>query len=94
MKMPNTMKTYCPQCKATTTQKVKTAKKGRTRNTSEGKRKHIEKQKGYTSSVAGKKKVYKQAKRPTVILTCTTCNKKRPKTIGARTKKILEITTG
>ena len=93
MKMPNTMNTYCPYCRKKTKHKVKVAKKGRTRKASRGQRKHEQKGKGYVSKIAGKVKVYKQAKHPTVMLTCTVCKKKHPKTIGSRTKKVLELTS-
>ena len=91
MKMPDTMNTYCPHCKKTTKQKVKLYKKGKTRQTAKGQRRHVAKGKGYTSKIAGKVTVYKQAKKPTVILTCSVCKKKRSKTIGSRTKKVLEL---
>lgn len=92
MKMPDKMKTYCPKCKKQTEHKVKLFKKGKTRTTARGQARHVKKGKGYTSKIAGKVTVYKQAKNPTVIITCTVCKKKRPKTIGTRTKKPLELT--
>ena len=92
MKMPDKIMNYCPHCKKQTEHKVKLYKKGKTRATAVGQKRHVEKGKGYTSKIAGKVTVYKQAKNPTVILTCTVCKKKRPKTIGTRTKKVLELT--
>lgn len=92
MKMPEKIKVYCPHCKKQTIHKVKTYKKGKTRKDAVGQARHVEKGKGYTSKIAGKVTVYKQAKNPTVMLTCTVCNKKHPKTIGTRTKKVLELT--
>jgi large subunit ribosomal protein L44e len=91
MDIPAKMKTYCPFCKKTTVHKVKKPKRGRVRNTTEGQRKHVEKGKGYTSKIAGKVTVYKQAKRTTVMLVCEECGKKHPKTVGARTRKVAEI---
>lgn len=92
MKMPEKIKTYCPHCKAMTEHRVKLYKKGKTRADAEGQKRHVEKGKGYTSKIAGKVTVYKQAKNQTVIITCSNCKKKRPKTIGTRTKKVLELT--
>ena len=92
MKMPEKMKTYCPSCKKQTEHKAKLYKKGKTRADARGQKRHVEKGKGYTSKIAGKVKVFKQAKNPTVILTCQVCKKKHPKTIGTRTKKPLELT--
>ena len=66
-------------------------KKGKVRTLAEGQRKHLAKGKGYTSKIAGKVTVYKQAKHQTVVLTCTVCKKKHTKTIGSRTKKTLEL---
>lgn len=93
MKFPDVIKVYCPFCKNSVQHKVKTYKKGRTRSVAEGQRRHIRKGKGYTSKIAGKVKVYKQAKHPTVMLNCLTCKKKHPKTIGGRTRKVLELVT-
>jgi len=94
MKMPEKIRTYCPYCKKQTEHKVKLYKKGKTRADARGQKRHVEKGKGYTSKIAGKVTVYKQAKDPTVILTCSECKKKRPKTIGTRTKKPLEPIKG
>ncbi len=91
MEMPDTIKTYCPYCKTVTVHKVKPYKKGKTRTLSRGQRHHEEKTKGYTSKIAGKVPVYKQAKRQTVILECTVCHKKHYRTIGSRTKKTLQL---
>ena len=92
--MPDKIMTNCPHCKTHTEHKVKLYKKGKTRADAVGQKRHVEKTKGYTSKIAGKVTVYKQAKNPTVMLTCTKCNKKRPKTIGTRTKKPLELIKG
>ena len=92
MKMPDEINTYCPHCRKNTKHKAKMYKKGKVRNLSDGQRKHIQKGKGYTSKIAGKVTVYKQSKNQTIMLTCTACKKKHPKTIGSRTKKTLEFT--
>ncbi len=91
MDMPDKIKTYCPYCKKTTVHKVKMYKKGKTRSTAKGQLHHDLKTKGYTSKIAGKVPVYKQAKRQTVVLECTVCHKKHYKTIGSRTKKQLNL---
>jgi len=92
MKMPDKVMSFCPKCKTSTEHKVKLYKKGRTRADAAGQAAHVEKGKGYTSKIAGKVTVYKQGKNQTVILTCSKCKRKRPKTIGKRTKKTLELT--
>ena len=92
MKMPEKIRTYCPHCKKNTEHKAKLYKKGKTRKDAVGQKRHVLKGKGYTSKIAGKVTVYKQAKNPTIIITCSVCKKKRPKTIGTRTKKVLELT--
>ncbi|MBN3037033.1 MAG: 50S ribosomal protein L44e [Candidatus Diapherotrites archaeon] len=91
MKMPEEIMVYCPFCKKRSKHKVKVYKKGKTRSVARGQKRHEEKGRGYTSKIAGKVTVYKQAKNPTVMLTCSVCKKKHPKTIGTRTKKVLEL---
>lgn len=91
MKMPDRMKTFCPYCKKQTDHKVKIYKKGRTRPQAEGQKRHDLKTKGYTSKIAGKVTVYKQAKTPTFVLTCTQCGKKHSKSFKSRTKKPIEL---
>lgn len=91
MKVPSKINTYCPKCDKKTTQKVKRYKKGRTRSTSKGQRRHNAKKKGYKSTVDGKTPVYKQAKTPTAVLTCTECGKKQYRNFGSRSKKRLEV---
>lgn len=91
MNMPDEINAYCPYCKANTKHKVKVYKKGKTRTLSRGQRHHEAKTEGYTSKIAGKVAVHKQAKRQTVILECTVCHKKHYKTVGTRTKKVLQL---
>ncbi len=91
MEMPERIKVYCPYCKAVTEHKVKIYKPGKRRTMSRGQRHHEQKTKGYTSKIAGKVHVYKQAKRQTVVLECTVCHKKHYRTIGSRTKKQLQL---
>jgi len=92
MKIPDVIKTFCPKCKKQTEHKVKLYKKGRTRETALGQKRHEQKTYGYTSKIAGKVTVYKQGKTPTFMLTCTKCGKKHPKSFKSRTKKPIEIT--
>ena len=94
MKMPEKIRTFCPHCKKQTQHKVKLYKKGRTRATAVGQKRHEEKTYGYTSKIAGKVTVYKQAKTPTFVLTCSECGKKQNKSFKSRTKKIVELTKG
>ena len=91
MKLLTTKKTYCQYCKKQTEQKAKLYKRGRTRSDAVGQKAHVLKTKGYTSKIAGKVQVYKQSKNPTIILTCSVCKHKQPRTIGKRTKKPLEL---
>ena len=92
MKVPSTMNVFCPHCRKKTKHTVKLYKKGRTSNASEGQRKHLLKTKhGYKGKTAGKVTVYKQSKRQSVVLTCSECGKSHPKTLGSRTKKVLEV---
>ena len=58
MKVPGSVRTYCPKCKAHTTHKVKisTYKARRGRKTAWGNRQHERKLKGYIGKVAGEKK--------------------------------------
>ncbi|MCD4739837.1 50S ribosomal protein L44e [archaeon] len=91
MKMPDKIRTYCPHCRKHTEHKVKLYKKGRTRPTAQGQKRHDLKTHGYTSKIAGKVTVYKQAKTPTFVLTCSQCSKKHPKSFKSRTKKITEL---
>ena len=92
MKMPEKIRTFCPKCKKQTEQKAKLYKKGRTRADAAGQKAHVLKTKGYTSKIAGKVQVYKQSKNIAIILTCSVCKNKQPRTIGKRTKKPLELT--
>ena len=91
MKMPDKKNAYCPRCKTVTEHKLKLYKKGRTRTMAAGQRAHVKKGKGYTSKIAGKVIVYKQGKNQTIMLECLKCKRKRPQTIGSRTKKVLEL---
>lgn len=91
MKIPEKIRTYCPHCRKHTEHKVKTYKKGKTRSTALGQMRHELKTKGYTSKIAGKVMVYKQSKKPTLVLTCTECGKKHYKVVKSRTKKPIEI---
>ena len=92
MKMPEKIRTFCPHCKKQTVHKVKPYKKGRTRATAQGQKLHEEKTYGYTSKIAGKVTVYKQAKTPTFVITCSECGKKHAKSFKSRTKKVVELT--
>ncbi|MFN3909746.1 MAG: 50S ribosomal protein L44e [Candidatus Anstonellaceae archaeon] len=91
MKMPKEIRTYCRYCNKHTKQTVKLASKSPARSLAIGTRKHERKLKGRGGKRAGKVPVKKQGKRQVVMLTCTECKKKTPRTIGSRTKKKLEV---
>jgi len=89
MKIPVTIKTYCPKCKKHTEQKVREYKAKKARGTlSWGQRKFIRKTKGYTSQLAGTPKKFKQSQKQTIMLECSQCKKKRPFTFKHAKKKI------
>ncbi|MFH1306212.1 MAG: 50S ribosomal protein L44e [Candidatus Micrarchaeota archaeon] len=91
MKFPKQIRTYCPKCRKHTVHKVKHASKGSPRAMAIGTRKHKRKLMGRGGKRAGKVPVRKQGKRQVVMLTCSECKKKQPRTIGTRTKKKLEL---
>ncbi len=94
MKIPKEINTYCDKCHKHTKHIVKKIvyKKSpaKARSVAWGQKKHIEKTKGYTSQLAGKKKVIKQRHKSVAVLECSVCHKKvqRPITDG---KKAVEI---
>ena len=94
MKIPKKIKTLCPKCRKHTEHTVKkiTFKKSpsKARKVAWGQKKHLEKTKGYTSQLAGKKKVVKQRHKSVAMLECSVCKKKRQKPI-ADLKKAVEI---
>ena len=92
MKMPETIRTYCPYCKTHTKQKIKVVRKGKESAFSWGARQHRRKLKGYIGKLAGKKTVKKRGKSQKVTLECTICKKKTERIIGTRTAKPLELT--
>ncbi|MEM4137814.1 MAG: hypothetical protein QXV64_00225 [Candidatus Anstonellaceae archaeon] len=91
MKMPKEIRTYCRNCNKHTIQTVKLASKSPPRSLAIGTRKHERKLKGHGGKRAGKVPVKKQGKKQVVILTCSECKKKTPRTVGSRTRKKLEI---
>lgn len=91
MKIVDTIRTYCPNCKKHTAHKLKLVKKGKASSLSWGERQHKRMLKGYVGKVAGKKAVLKRGKHQKVTLECAVCKKKTERIIGTRTEKILEI---
>jgi len=92
MKFPDTIKTYCPYCKAHTEHEVRLGRKGKERTMNRGRRKYKEVKKGYGGSPrTPKKDVYKIGKRPVFILKCKVCKKKQQRVHKARTKKTVEV---
>ena len=94
MKIPKKIKTICTKCRKHTEHTVKkiTFRKSpaKARKVAWGQKKHLEKTKGYTSQLAGKKKVVKQRHKSVAMLECGVCKKKRQKPI-ADLKKAVEI---
>jgi len=93
MKVPATMKTYCPFCKKHTPHKVKvtTSKIKAGRTLAWGTLKHARKLAGIHGKVKGKAKVKKQGIRNKIMLECNQCKKKFERTISGRMLKKAEI---
>ena len=91
MKYPKEVNAYCPYCKLHTPHKAKGWSKGRARAMAVGTRSHERQLTGHGSKRAGVKSVKKQGKRQVVMLACTKCSKKHPRTIGVRTTKKIEF---
>jgi len=94
MQVPKKIKTHCTKCRKHTEHTVKKVvfKKSpaKARKTAKGQKRHLEKTKGYTSQLAGKKKVVKQRHKSVLMLECSVCKKKRQMPI-ADLKKAVEI---
>lgn len=89
MKIPATIKAYCPKCKKHTLHKVKELKKSKGRRTmSFGQQKFLRATKGYVGKKAGVPKKVKQSQKQTLMLECSQCKKKHPKGMPHSKKKI------
>ncbi len=92
MKMPKTVKLYCPKCGRHTTHKLKEYKKKQPSGNVWGERhKKANKLKGYgANKIKAHKtnKVYKQNKRPTFVAECAECHHKQMFSLGKRMKKV------
>lgn len=91
MKIPPTMRVYCPFCRLHTDHKVSEVKKHSTRSMAWGQLKHVRKTYGYTSKVAGKVAKSKQRQKWTFMLKCSKCSKLHEK-VFPHAKKRTEIT--
>ena len=74
MKVPKTINTYCPRCKAHTEHSVTLYKGGRRRALAEGERRYAAKKKGYGSKRKPEQKRFaKVTKKQVLKLTCRRC---------------------
>jgi ribosomal protein L44E len=93
MIVPREERTYCPNCRTHTVQKVKVTttkiKPGRT--LAWGSRRHERKLAGFHGKVKGKAKVKKQGIRNKIMLECAQCKKKHERVISGRMKKKAEL---
>jgi large subunit ribosomal protein L44e len=88
MKVPKTIKTYCPKCKAHSEHTVTLYKAGKRRALAEGERHHEREKKGYGGQKYSlQRKFAKTTKKQTLKLKCKVCGYTRHK-IGIRLKKL------
>jgi len=88
LKVPRTIRTYCPKCRAHTQHKVSIYRPGRRRALAEGQRRYEAKQKGYGSKRKPEQKRFaKTTKKISLVLTCSQCNYTRTRK-GIRLRKI------
>ncbi len=92
MKVPDKVRTNCPNCKKHIDHNVKISRKGKERSMNRGRRKYEAVKAGYGGSPrTTKKQVYKIGKRTVLLLECSQCKKKRQRVYSARTKKAVEV---
>jgi large subunit ribosomal protein L44e len=88
MKVPKSIKTYCPKCSAHTEHTVTLYKVGKRRALAKGERHHEREKKGYGGQKYSlQRKFAKTTKKQTLKLKCKICGYTRPK-IGIRLKKL------
>ncbi len=87
MKVPKTLRVYCPKCKTHTEHTIKIYKKGKSRALSWGQRQHEKLLKGYGGSPRGKQRTVKTTKKQVLMLTCKDCGYTMVRK-GVRLKKI------
>lgn len=74
MKIPKTVNTYCPRCKAHTPHSVAIYKHGKRRTLSQGQRRYLRKQEGYGSKRKPEQKRFAKVTKKVVLkLKCTKC---------------------
>ncbi len=74
MKIPRSIVTYCPRCKAHTKQSVVIYKHGKRRTLAEGQRRYLRKQEGYGSKRKPEQKRFAKVTKKTVLkLKCSKC---------------------
>ena len=98
MKVPDTIRTFCPYCRKHTEHAVKKViymtsppKRG---SMTAGQRRFEKKIKGYTSKVGETPKKYKNRHKNVLLLECGECHKKQQRSLGFRTRKRAEIKRG
>ena len=87
MKMPKTVRIYCPVCGRHTEHIVEQAKKKQRRTLAQGQRRYLRILKGYGSFPRPKPEHEKPTKRQDLRYKCTVCGKKHAKGKGFRSKK-------
>lgn len=98
MKMPKTVKRYCPYCKKKTEQKVKEPSKGKPSSNKRGSKVRIKKR-GFWRGIGNKGKYSrmknqqkgkrKTTKKTNILYTCTECGKGKYQKKGKRTSKLM-----
>jgi len=74
LKIPKTVNTYCPRCKAHTPHSVAIYKHGKRRTLSQGQRRYLRKQEGYGSKRKPEQKRFAKVTKKVVLkLKCTKC---------------------
>ncbi|RLF12510.1 MAG: 50S ribosomal protein L44e [Thermoprotei archaeon] len=93
MKVPKTINTYCPRCKAHTEHSVTLYKGGRRRALAEGERRYAAKKKGYGSKRKPEQKRFaKVTKKQVLKLTCRRCGYiSHRKGVRAKKFEVIEV---
>jgi len=93
VKVPKTINTYCPRCKAHTEHSVTLYKGGRRRALAEGERRYAAKKKGYGSKRKPEQKRFaKVTKKQVLKLTCRRCGYiSHRKGVRAKKFEVIEV---
>jgi len=87
LKLPKTVRIFCPFCKKHTSHDIETVKKRTRRKMAEGQRRFERKLKGYGSFPKSKPDYEKPTKRMDLRYKCKECGKRHTKGKGFRSKK-------